>query len=113
MRPRPLTRALVPLSERALPITRSGGLQACRRDRRTDRPVLRVFQHAGLGYLAGPQPSGWTQGPPRWADGTAALRVRAGVARLPGGRPAITGVRVFRLDEQALRIRRFLVGHAA
>ena len=34
--------------ERALqtprvPITRSGGRQACRRDRRTDRPVLRVF----------------------------------------------------------------------
>ena len=37
----------------------------------------------------------------------------AGDARLPGSRPAITGVSVFRLDEQALRIGRLPAGHAA
>jgi hypothetical protein len=55
-----------------------------------------LCSRAGLGDLAGPQPSGWTQGRPR----------RGGMARphfgfepgLPGGRAAITGVSVFRLD---------------
>ena len=37
----------------------------------------------------------------------------AGDAPLPGSRPAITGVSVFRLDEQALRIGRLPAGHAA
>jgi len=37
----------------------------------------------------------------------------AGDARLPGARTAITGVSVFRLGEQALRIGRLLAGHAA
>jgi hypothetical protein len=37
----------------------------------------------------------------------------AGDARLPGARPAITGVSVFRLGEQALRIGRLPAEHAA